>query len=221
VISKYDKIMNQELIDQTIFRQAKKEECRTIAELFSIASDGVADYIWTKYSEPGENILDVGARRYSNEDSPFSYKNCVLAELKGEVLGMLIAYPIHESQEHESQEEESETDPILIDPILIDPILAPYTKLEHSGSYYIGAMAVFDKYRGRGIGTKFLEIAEQQSVDKQLPQLSLLVFEQNDGALRLYERSGFYEVKRETVVPHELIRYTGDALLMVKDIELY
>jgi ribosomal protein S18 acetylase RimI-like enzyme len=206
--------MNQKLIDQTIFRQAKKEECRTIAELFSIASDGVADYIWTKYSEPGENILDVGARRYSNEDWPFSYKNCVLAELKGEVLGMLIAFPIQESQEQESQDEESETDPILI-----DPILAPYTKLEHSGSYYICAMAVFDTYRGRGIGTKFLEIAERDALDRQLTQLSLIVFEQNDGALRLYERNGFYEIKREPIVPHELICYTGDALLMVKDIE--
>lgn len=45
-----------------------------------------------------------------------------------------------------------------------------------------------------------------------------MVFEQNAGAKRLYERHGFREVARRPVVPHESIRYTGDALLMVADV---
>lgn len=56
------------------FRAAKKEDCRTIAELYSISSDGVADYIWSMLAEDGENILDVGQRRYEQEESVFSYK---------------------------------------------------------------------------------------------------------------------------------------------------
>jgi len=94
--------MSRELIGQTAFRPARKKEYRKIAELFSIASDGVADYIWTGLAEPGENILDYATGRYTSEDTPFNYKNFVLAELKCEVLGMLLAYPIHESQEHKS-----------------------------------------------------------------------------------------------------------------------
>ena len=46
-------------------------------------------------------------------------------------------------------------------------------------------------------------------------ELSLIVFEQNAGAKRLYERHGFREVDRRPAVPHELIYYRGDALLMV------
>jgi ribosomal protein S18 acetylase RimI-like enzyme len=47
-------------------------------------------------------------------------------------------------------------------------------------------------------------------------KLSLIVFEQNTGARRLYERYGYVEKRRHAVVPHPLIHYTGDALLMVK-----
>jgi len=46
--------------------------------------------------------------------------------------------------------------------------------------------------------------------------MSLVVFEQNRDALRLYQRHGYREVARESIVPHPLIRLTGDALLMVK-----
>jgi hypothetical protein len=62
-------------------------ECRTVASLYSIASDGVANYIWTKLAQPGEDLLDVGQRRYEQEESAFSYRNCVVADLDGRVIG--------------------------------------------------------------------------------------------------------------------------------------
>jgi hypothetical protein len=46
-----------------------------------------------------------------------------------------------------------------------------------------------------------------------------MVFEQNSGAKRLYDRGGYREVSRAPVNPHPLIHYTGDAILMVKEIE--
>jgi hypothetical protein len=39
-------------------------------------------------------------------------------------------------------------------------------------------------------------------------------FEQNEEAVRLYERKGFEIIDRARVVPHESIRYTGEVLLM-------
>ena len=91
------------------FRPADKSECRTIASLYSMSSDGVADYIWTKLAQPGEDILDVGRRRYEQEDSVFSYKNCTVATHGYEVMGMLVAFPI----ESEETAESSEQDPVL------------------------------------------------------------------------------------------------------------
>jgi ribosomal protein S18 acetylase RimI-like enzyme len=197
--------MTGNFLDKVTFRPAVKSECRTIARLYSISSDGLSDYIWTTLARPGEDILDVGERRYSNEKLPFSYKSCVVAELEGEVIGMLVAFPMHLPDGPNAANEP-------------DPVLAPYAKLEKDNCYYIMGVAVFPEYRGRGIGTRFLEIAEEKALEHGLPQLSLIVFERNEGAKRLYERNGFYEVMREKVVPHELIHYTGYALLMVRDI---
>jgi len=185
-----------------VFRPARKEDCPSIAALYSISSDGVADYIWTRLAEPGEDILTVGQRRYEREDSVFSYRNCTIIEDDGDVLGMLVAFPMHVSPG------EAET----------DPVLAPYSRLEVDNSYYICGMALFPEHRGRGIGTQLLALAETHALQKGFAQISLVVFEQNEGAKRLYERSGYKEVDRVAVYPHPLIRYTGDAILMVKEV---
>lgn len=72
---------------QYSIRPARKNDCRRIAELYRISSDGVADYIWTKLARPGEDILDVGRRRYEREGTLFSYENCKLVEARGSVVG--------------------------------------------------------------------------------------------------------------------------------------
>lgn len=181
-------------------RPATKADCGAIARLYSISSDGVADYIWTQLARPGEDILDVGRRRYEREDTLFSYRNCTVVDVDGKVAGMLVAFPMH-------------VDP---DATETDPVLAPYSELEEDNSYYICGMALFPEYRGQGIGTELLALAEAHARDKGFDKLSLIVFEQNAGAKKLYERSGYREVQRAAIHPHPLIHYTGDAILMVK-----
>jgi ribosomal protein S18 acetylase RimI-like enzyme len=189
-------IMNYEL------RPATKADSRRIAELYRISSDGVADYIWTKLAAPGEDILDVGRRRYEREGTPFSYQNCRMIEQDGRIIGMLVAFPMTVDPEY----------------VETDPVLVPYSVLEEDASYYVCGMAVEAAYRGRGIGTELLAEAERACRARGLRKLSLIVFEQNTGAKRLYERSGYVEKLRHPVVAHPLIHYTGDALLMVKSI---
>jgi len=187
-----------------VTRPARKPDCRTIASLYSISSDGVCDYIWTTMAKPGEDIVDVGQRRYEREEGLFSFRNCTVAELNGEIIGMLVAFPMH--VEPDATEK------------VVDPVLAPYSALEEDNSYYICGMALFPPYRGLGVGSSFLALAESHARARKLAKLSLIVFEQNEGAKRLYLRNGYVEVARHPVVPHPLIRYTGDALLMVKTI---
>jgi ribosomal protein S18 acetylase RimI-like enzyme len=115
---------------------------------------------------------------------------------------MLVAFPMH-------------VDPAYVE---TDPVLAPYSALEEDHSYYICGMAVDQAHRSRGIGSALLNEAGRAARQLGFAKLSLIVFEQNAGALRLYERSGFIERRRHAVVAHPLIHYSGDALLMVKDI---
>ena len=189
--------------NQIQFKPAQKSDSRTIASLYSIASDGVADYIWTKLAQPGEDILDVGQRRYEREETLFSYQNCTLAMQRETILGMLVAFPMFVDENAEPEE---------------DPVLVPFYKLEEDNSYYICGLALFPEYRRQGIGTKLMKLAESHALDKGFSKLSLIVFEQNIDAKRLYDRLGYHEVTREKVVPHPLIHYSGDAILMVKEI---
>lgn len=183
-------------------RPARKGDCRRIAELFRISSDGVADYIWSRQARPGEDLIEIGRRRYEREGTPFSYQNCRVVEHEGSVVGMLAAYPM----EAAGSSEES------------DPVLAPYGKLEEDRSFYIAGMAIDEKHRGQGLGTMLLKDAERNARRLGLAKLSLIVFEQNAQAHRLYLRLGFVEAGRARVVPHPLIHHTGDVILMVKPV---
>ena len=190
-------------------RAARKEDCLTIANLYSLSSDGIADYIWSKLAEPGEDILQVGKRRYEQEDSNFSYRNCQVVEIEGMVVGMLVAFSMYRAEDDESLSGQEQ-----------DPVLLPYSKLEEYDSYYVCGVALFPEYQGRGIGKHLMALAEQQCRRAGLSKLSLIVFGQNTGAKRLYDSLGYTVVAAEAVVPHELIHYTGEAYLMVKPLPL-
>lgn len=190
-------------MDEILFRAATRNDCGHIARLYSISSDGVADYIWTQLAAPGEDILDVGRRRYEREDTPFSYQSCTIAEVNGEIAGMMVAFPMWVDPDAPPEQ---------------DPVLAPYSVLEEDASLYVCGVALFEQFRGLGIGSRFMHQAEDKAREQELAKLSLIVFEQNTGAKSLYDRLGYVVTDRAAVVPHPLIHHTGDALLMVKEI---
>ena len=49
-------------------------------------------------------------------------------------------------------------------------------------------------------------------------RISVEVFEENEGALRLYLRHGFRPVDRRPVVPHSCYPHRGDILLLVQNL---
>ena len=132
----------------------------------------------------------------------------VVAEHDGEVIGMMVTFPIEEASENNSKAT-TELKELSDEP----DILAPYS-MEAPGTWYICALALFPEFRGQGLGTQFLSIARQQAQEKGFQELSLLCFEQNTGAMKLYQRNGFKVIDRAAIVPHKLIHCTGDVLLM-------
>ncbi len=190
------------------FRPATTNDSHEIAKLFRIASGGVAEYVWSTLASeyPGLTPLEIGARRYARDEGAFSYRNCTVAERGGEVIGMLHAFPMEDEPERKEAGER------------LDPVLEPYARLEVPDSYYISAMAVFPEHRSRSLGAQMLEIAKDKVCGSGCQEVSLLVFEQNKGAIKLYEHNGFRVIDRAPVVPHESICYTGEVLLMTAPI---
>ncbi len=188
------------------FRPATRSDARVIAELFQISSEGVADYVWSQSEDPefqGLPLIEIGERRYAREDADFSYQNCDIAEIDGEPVGMLHAYKMGADVGSVSDE--------------ADPVLRPYMELEEPNSLYISGLAILDKFRGGGIGTRLLDFAYKRARAEGLKKVSLICFAENEAAYRLYNREGFFDRARRPVVPHELIKHGGDAVLMVRE----
>ena len=124
----------------------------------------------------------------------------------GEVAGMLLTFAMPAADPHAG---------VAAPPFDGSDVFAPYKYLEAPETWYICGVALYPGYRGRGIGSQLLEIARQQAREHGYRQLSLVAFEQNRGAVRFYRRLGYREISRAPIVPHPLIHYSGDALLMV------
>jgi ribosomal protein S18 acetylase RimI-like enzyme len=186
-------------------RAARKSDAGEIARLYLISSDGFAAYIWSKYQKPGMTLEDVGRARYgrAKSESEFSYENCTIAERGGAVAGMMHGYAMHVSEGGNTES---------------DPVLRPYADLELDRSFYISGLALFEEFRGQGIGTELMDVAFARARALELPHVSLICFEQNTGAMRLYKRLGFREIDRRPIVPHPTLHCRdGDALLMARE----
>ena len=189
-------------MSEVTIRPGKREDSATIAQLFLISSDGLAEYIWSKIAEPDETALEAGARRYAREGVAFSYQNCVLAEVDGTVVGMAHSFPMDADLAAEPQ---------------TDPVLRPYAELEDYGSLYLSGIALFAEHRRRGIGTRLMASVDDRARTLGRPRVSLICFERNEGAMRLYRRLNFEELARRAVVPHPLLHYSdGDAVLLAR-----
>jgi ribosomal protein S18 acetylase RimI-like enzyme len=172
-----------------------------------IAGEGIPTYLWSLSAKEGQQPLDVGAERAIREDKNFSYRNAVVAEQNGEVVAMVLAYRLPEAEEAVNLVELPE----LLRPLVELELLVPR-------SFYINALATLPAYRGQGLGSKLLEPANRLALEASCDELSLGVFEQNDGAVRLYERHGYRIAARRPVVPHPCYPYDGDAVLMTRKV---
>jgi ribosomal protein S18 acetylase RimI-like enzyme len=172
-----------------------------------IAGEGIPAYLWSLSAKEGQPPIDVGTERATREGTNFSYRNAVVAEQDGEVVGMVLAYRLPEAEETANLDELPE----LLRPLVELELLVPRT-------FYINALATLPEYRGQGLGSELLEVANRLALESGCDELSLEVFEQNEGAVRLYERHGYRISARRPVVPHPCYPYDGDVVLMTRKV---
>jgi ribosomal protein S18 acetylase RimI-like enzyme len=194
---------------KTQYRPARRDDALAIVELFAIAGRGIPEYVWSLHAVNGRSATQIAIERVSREDANFSYRNVLLAEREGEVVGMLLGYTLREPTPAEI---------IALD--TLPPVLRPMVALEQRapGTFYINALAVREEHRGNGIGSKLLYKSRQKALEAHTARITVEVFEQNEGALRLYERHGFRILDRCAVVRHPCHPYSGELLLMVQNL---
>lgn len=186
-------------------RKARRENCRAIAELALIAGEGIPAYFWEQSRKPGQALVEVGALNAASEQANFSWRNAHLALLENRIAGMLLAYRLPAAEDAQDLEQ-------------FPAFIRPLIELEQCvpGSFYINMLAVYPEYRGRGVGTLLMSLADGLAAQAGCGLISVEVFEQNAGALRLYQRLGYRVAERRDVVAHSCHPYTGKVLLLTK-----
>lgn len=189
------------------YRNATPGDCLSIAQLALIAGEGIPAYFWEQSRTDDEDIISVGARNAASETDNFSYRNALLAIVDGTIAGMLLAYRLPGPDHHEDLAEY---------PAFIRPLIE--LELQVPDSYYINMLAAFPDYRNRGIGTFLMAQVDRLAAEQGCSYASVEVFEQNSGALRLYQRLGFNIIDQRDVVPHACHPYTGKLCLLSKSV---
>src|SRR5574341_656401 len=154
-------------INEIIFREGRKEDSYRIAELDNIASEGALDFLFHDLV-PGMSPVQIVASGLANDQYPHTYRNVIVAEHQGSIIGMSLSFP---SQFHAITEE-------------LRGFL-PGDRLEHfkdffssrvEGSYFLDALSVEKQYRNIGIGTELIKLTTKKAAKEGFKTLNLIVF---------------------------------------------
>lgn len=193
----------------SLIRHAKASDAKTLAKLINLAGEGIPNWLWTRACVEGQTPLEVGVERAKRTQGGFSYTNALMGEPNGHPVGMVLGYAIKTAPTENPDD-------------LPAPI-APFVALEKLsvGTWYINALAVFAEAQNQGLGARLLAAAEAQAAANCCSEMSIQVYSQNTGAVRLYRRLGYGFAASAPVRLHPSPPYyTGDVLLLKKRIVL-
>ena len=194
--------------DRIVTRPATKADATEIALLVNIATHGGIGIGWA-HAEGADAAYDPAemGRLEMLTDDEFGWRNVTMATTSdGEIAGMLLGYPEPEVKRQV--------------PANTMAFMVPILELEYEavGTWFISMLGVHIGWRGKGVGSALLDVAEVKRGASHARGLSLIVEDVNSDARRLYERRGF-AVRDQ----RPMGRYpTGEApgknwLLMVKE----
>lgn len=183
-------------------RPARKSDASEIALLVNIAVHGGIAGGWAHAAQAGGTYdpIEVGRLQMMDDAAEFGWKSVTMAEVDGEVVGMLLGY----------RKEDAFT-PV---PATVTGFMRPIEELEAeaNGSWFISMLGVHVTWRSRGVGSALLDVADIKRLETLANGVSLIVEDHNDGARKLYGRRGFAVRDKRRMVGRG-----GDWLLMVKE----
>lgn len=197
--------MNTQITD--FIRHAELSDAESLAKLINLAGEGIPNWLWTRACVEGQTPLEIGIERAKRKTGGFSYTNALVAEPHGYPAGMVLSYAITEAA----------TD----NPDDLPAPIAPFIALEKLSvnTWFINALAVFAEGQNKGIGSQLLAAAEHLARMNGFNKMSIQVYAQNTGAVRLYSRHGYKQVASDPVRLHPSPPYyTGDVVLLMKSL---
>lgn len=180
-------LTKEEMISSSLqFRRALKRDAEEVVKLIHLAIGDIADQLTGETKK--ENIEKTLTEFFKQQNNRLSYENIVVADIYGNAIGILLAYP---------GEKGTELDRPILEKLRKKNKNAEITldKEADAGDFYIDTLAVDPEFQGYGIGSSLLKHAEELAKDQGYSRISLNVDKDNPSAKRLYERLGYKEKK--------------------------
>lgn len=119
------------------------------------------------------------------EDTLYSWKNSIIAEIDNRAVGCLVCY---EGARYKAMRE-------ITFPLIFQMSGNDFSTMEQetcAGEYYLDSMAVLPEYRNQGIATQLLTFGTKTAETLKIPRVCMVVSPENPKAQQLYESLGFH-----------------------------
>jgi ribosomal protein S18 acetylase RimI-like enzyme len=176
-------------------RPACSSDASFAAKLMYLTMGSLADYLFKQDVPSIESSL---ARLFSRNAGRFGYQVTAIAETEGDPVGMIVA-----CEGSKLNRINLKTFPHFFPALgikntlglLMRGVTLPGGAEAKKDEYYISNLGILPSAQGRGFGSQLLQYAEQTARACGLSKCSLIVSSHNDGAHRLYERTGYRVVE--------------------------
>jgi ribosomal protein S18 acetylase RimI-like enzyme len=179
------------LSERPLIRAAREEDARAAAALLYLTSPGGFG-LFGGGRRGGLRLLEAAFAAHGTDCSRDVIR---LAELDGEIAGVIAAFPSHEGNERRRRfvrlamrRRPPWRWPRMVRVARQGARLSPDPP---PNSLYVDSLATADTFRRRGVATALLEDAERGARERGLTALALDTQVANSGARALYERFGF------------------------------
>jgi ribosomal protein S18 acetylase RimI-like enzyme len=172
------------------------KDCVEAAKLIFMTGERIFKYVF--YPEMDKTLV-ILRQLFQMEANEFTYKNAYIAEIDGQVAGLILFV-----DQKDMQNNKKEMGKKVIKLIGFFQTLKRIYRFTHverliekidEKTIYIKHLATFKEFRGRGIATGLLAFCEQQSKKKDSSKLALDVETDNTIAIQFYENIGFRVVQ--------------------------
>ena len=202
-------------------RMPSDNESQACAELIYISGPSLFRYMTNL---PQEEVCEFLRYFFDKPSNPFSQDNIEIEECNGEIRGLLLCYAAKDIKELSRNMQKSFKELYkklgfnkvfkMVRRMLINRFNPKLEKDE----YFVSTLAVYESYRGQGIGKKLLEHAEVTAKLKGFNKLSISVEISNTRAREIYIKFGFKE-KKEIRLPIRFHKHNlAGFVKMVKEI---
>lgn len=205
-----------------MIRKPNYNEMTACLELLYMSAPKMFHYLFARKED---NFYKTTRQFYAKPDNMFSKDYMLVKSENNNVCGLLLSYPVKD-EKRLVKNTVSDLGVWLTSVGLIDMLkivhssrLAKYLQVFKDDEYYISNLAVFETFRGRGLGLELLREAERLAVSQGYSKLSLAVEFYNKKAKSIYEHFGFKQVAK-VEFPENYHKYDIDGFYkMVKPLK--